>query len=99
MPEKRYVKPGETVLCVMPHSEVCMHMQVAGRVMHAEFRQTKYPDWIAQSVQLFDPKDGRPFSSPIMLGEAGFYRDGEQVYAYVVSEGECVVNGLPMGRK
>lgn len=95
---KTFVKPGDTVMIECPHSEVCIHMGVAGRAMLAEFRQTVYSDWTAQSAQLYDPTNAQPFSSPILLGEAGFYRDGDQVYAYVLTADDCVKHNIPTGR-
>ena len=52
-------------LLTMPHSEVCMHMRIAGDSM-----------WGVESasgimVQLYD-KLGKPFSFPITKGEAGW---------------------------
>lgn len=68
---------GERYQGEMPHSEVCIHMQVAGKVMEFELLENK------RSVQLY--KDGRPFSSPILCGEAGLFRedcDGLSFYYY-----------------
>lgn len=48
----------------LPHSEVCMHMGVAGEVFEFEITERG-------SVQLC--RDGRVFSSPITLGEAGVF--------------------------
>jgi hypothetical protein len=48
----------------MPHSEVCMHMKIAGKEMLLELTLTPCP-----MVQLF--QDGRPFSSKLTPGEAG----------------------------
>jgi hypothetical protein len=63
MTEKRFVVPGEKVRLELPYSEVCMHMQVAGKVRDVEFRGT--------CAQIFDD-DGREYSAPISPGEAGF---------------------------
>jgi hypothetical protein len=73
--ERRYIKPFEPFRAVCPHSEVCMHMRVAGRVM-----------WMVlldgYCVQLLT--DGwEPFSIPILDGEAGVYQDAQGSYAYV----------------
>jgi hypothetical protein len=55
--------PADAVLIEAPYSEVCMHMQVAGKLM-----------WVepvgATMAQLYTP-DGRKFSFPITRGEAG----------------------------
>ncbi|MEX5635566.1 hypothetical protein [Parafrankia sp. FMc2] len=66
-----YVAPGEIRSMVLPYSEVCMYLRVAGRQMRCEIQA---PDGRSPAVQLLDD-DGRPFSSPITLGEAGFHRD------------------------
>ncbi|MEX5711855.1 hypothetical protein AB1484_27070 [Parafrankia sp. FMc6] len=66
-----YVAPGETRSVVLPYSEVCMYLRVAGRRMRCEIQER---DGRLPAVQLFDD-DGRPFSFPITLGEAGFHRD------------------------
>jgi hypothetical protein len=47
----------------LPHSEVCMHMRVAGKPMWVE----PLPNGMAQ---LYD-ESGSPFSFPITRGEAG----------------------------
>lgn len=73
------VQPGDRLTLRLPFSEVCCHMRVAGRVMTVEITDGRYP-----AVQLLDD-DGRPYSAPITLGEAGIYgsvRDG--LYAYPV---------------
>jgi hypothetical protein len=72
--EKRYVRPGERVKMLMPWSEVCMHMRVHDTVMEVEFILKEWPDHTSATAQLY--KDGRPFSSPILYGEAGFYHEG-----------------------
>jgi hypothetical protein len=69
------LSPGDRVRLVLPHSEVCMHMRVAGTRMLAEVREG--------GVQLLNP-DGSPFSFPILHGEAGVYRDSRGLYAYDV---------------
>jgi hypothetical protein len=50
---------------VLPHSEVCMHMKVAGKRMVCGLLPG------ATMVQLYD-EDGRHFSAPITAGEAGW---------------------------
>lgn len=58
----------------MPYSEVCMHMQVAGRDMECELIQNRYfngEEAPGQMVQIYDA-GGRPFSAPITTGEAGW---------------------------
>lgn len=57
-------------LVEMPCSEVCLHMRVAGKPMMVEL--------LSRSAQLYDPLTGRPFSSPILFGEAGVYPQWEK---------------------
>jgi len=66
-----YVSAGEARSVVLPYSEVCMSLRVAGRRMRCEIQA---PERRAPMVQLLDD-DGRPFSFPITLAEAGFHRD------------------------
>jgi hypothetical protein len=54
---------------VMPHSEVCMHMRVAGKKMLAELVRSESGYVSAQLYRL----DGSRFSSSVTTGEAGFY--------------------------
>jgi hypothetical protein len=58
-----YRLPANAQRVVLPHSEVCMHMRVAGEAM-----------WVAPvgayMAQLYDD-GGRKFSIPITRGEAG----------------------------
>lgn len=68
---KQRVNPGTMYSKIMPHSEVCMHIRVAGRRM--VFTLTD-----RGSVQLW--KRGRHYSSPILPGEAGVYQDEEGWY-------------------
>jgi len=70
------VKPGDRLTKVMPYSEVCMHLRVAGQPMECVIQQNG-------DVQLY--KDGREFSFPILDSEAGFYDDGEGLYCHGIS--------------
>ncbi len=63
---------GQQDCKVMPHSEVCMHMQVAGREMAFALLHDG-------SVQLLND-DGSYFSIPITNGEAGIYEDHDGYY-------------------
>lgn len=75
---------GRKVLC---YSEVCMHMQVAGTMM--PFLLMPSESWGA-CVQLFrDEPDGgvSMFSSPIMTGEAGIFKDDQGYYYYMNDHG------------
>jgi hypothetical protein len=59
----------------MPHSEVCIHLQVAGTPMDFLFLPSGH------AVQLYDAA-GREFSFPISAGQAGIYLtyDGSSWY-------------------
>lgn len=62
MSDFTYAVIGETVDVVLPYSEVCMHMRVAGKRMRVEVREHS-----AQIVR----EDGSPWCGPITHGEAG----------------------------
>jgi len=66
--------PANTaVRAIMPYSEVCVHLRVAGTAMLAKLID-------GTMVQLFN-ENGSPFSFPITAGEAGFLtRDGQVTY-------------------
>lgn len=65
------IKPGETVSTILPHSEVCIHMRVAGKRANVELLNERM-------AQLYI--DGRPFSAPITYGEAGIYRNEDGTF-------------------
>jgi hypothetical protein len=75
---KRYITQGQRVPNVLPYSEVCMHMRVAGEVLEVELVGSAYP-----MAQLY--KDGQRYSAPITTGEAGIYRDYDGRY-YISEE-------------
>jgi hypothetical protein len=66
---KTYVETGDIIFHDMPHSEVCMHMRVAG---HAMFVKVVAGAMGITSAQLYDCQ-GNIFSAPITMGEAGFF--------------------------
>lgn len=68
------VEPGEHGRKVMPHSEVCMHMRIAGREMAFALLNDG-------SVQLLND-DATHFSIPITNGEAGVYEDDDGYYYF-----------------
>jgi hypothetical protein len=80
---KRYVRVGETITHEVAYSEVAMHMRVAGTDMAMRLQSGGRGPWDF-AVQLLNP-DGRPFSAPILPGEAGLYRD--DLGHYVAREG------------
>lgn len=69
MPDRVRVKVGEKIKVIMPWSEVCMHLNIAGKTMTCEL--------LGRGVQLYD-EEGNKFSFPITHGEAGFY-EGNQI--------------------
>lgn len=74
---RRAARPGDRLRLELPHSEVCMHMRVAGRVMDVRLTEGEHP-----MAQLLN-EDGSEFSFPITTGEAGIYgslRDGFSYY-------------------
>lgn len=71
---RKPVIPGERYQGEMPHSEVCIHMRVAGKIMEFELLENE------RSVQLY--KNGQPFSSPILYGEAGVFRDYDGTFYF-----------------
>jgi hypothetical protein len=72
--QRVYVRRGTKFANVMPHSEVCMHMRVAGKTMGCELVGPR------PMVQLFDIESQRPFSAPILTGEAGIYEENGEFY-------------------
>lgn len=78
-PPVKYAQPGETVTLELPWSEVCMSMHVAGRT--AQVRLEPCDDHGRCVAQIFDD-NGRPFSFPVLPGEAGFYRNTDGWYYY-----------------
>lgn len=73
----RRIKVGEFGTTLMPHSEVCMSMRVAGKVMRFKVVSDR-------AVQLYDADSYREFSFPILPGEAGIYTDDQGMYYYTV---------------
>lgn len=69
------IKPGDRKTMTLPHSEVCMHMRVAGKPMRVELLND------ARCVQLYDMND-KPFSAPILACEAGIFTDETGHYYY-----------------
>ncbi len=55
---------GEIRTLVLPWTEVCMHMQVAGKVMQGQINRA------GTAVQLL--ADNKPFGFPISRTEAGW---------------------------
>ena len=70
---RRVVKAGDRVRLLMPYSEVCMHMQVAGRVMTVELIGGTYAGGQTYIVAQLRNDDESAFSAPIGTGEAGLY--------------------------
>jgi hypothetical protein len=70
MSDQTALNPPSRVL--LPASEVCLYLRVTGRRMAYEL--VPDPRGGEPAVQLLND-DGRPFSIPITLGEAGLTRD------------------------
>ena len=71
------VAPGQMSYHLLPHSEVCMHMRVAGQKRFVRLLPG------GRMAQIYNA-DFSCFSSPITYGEAGFYlRDG-RFYTYQI---------------
>ena len=62
-------------LLILPYSEVCMHMKVAGTKMLGELVED------GRMVQLYN-LSGEPFSMPITRGEAGWDQQERRVWQY-----------------
>jgi hypothetical protein len=85
------INAGESALVLMPYSEVCCHMKVAGEILLIRLEYSG-------QVQLYDWDDVRQryveFSMPILLGEAGVFQDEKGFYTY-----GCIVEGTGQERK
>ena len=77
---KTYLQAGQRYCVCLPYSEVCMHMQVAGKI--AEIELSEYLG--AAQIHM----NGKPFSSPILACEAGVFEDEDGKYAYVQTQGD-----------
>jgi len=64
---------GQVFRTVLPYSEVCMHMRIAGT--------PKLVCVLSRSAQILND-DGTPFSFPVSHGEAGIYDTSGSWYAY-----------------
>jgi len=71
-----YVERGKFYRVKLPWSEVCMHMQVAGKEMLISVVGEYY------AMAQIHEDNGQVFSAPVTLGEAGVYSEGERLYVY-----------------
>lgn len=71
---KTYVAVGEQLELVMPYSEVCMHLQVAG---------TKRTVRVLEGAVQILNADGSKFSLPVTSGEAGLHSDAGGYYTHI----------------
>lgn len=78
MPTRVEVTAGLYYRVELPHSEVCMHMKVAGKRMLVKLLKER------RAVQIFGD-DLIPFSSTILPGEAGLLHSMDD--SYNLSEG------------
>lgn len=66
---------GDRFRTIMPFSEVCLHMKIAGKEMIVQVLNSI-------SAQVYT-LEGEEFSAPITTGEAGVYTDlAGSLYAY-----------------
>ena len=75
-----FIEVGGRGRKLMPYSEGCIHMRIAGKYMDFEI--------LEQAVQLFVTDDNTPrfsqhFSSPILLGEAGVKEHDPPIFYYL----------------
>jgi hypothetical protein len=81
-----YVRKGTKFVSTMPWSEVCMHMRIAGqRRVCALVGDRPMVQVFDQVSELRDGVDLKPFSAPILTGEAGVFTD-EHGEFYIVRE-------------
>lgn len=73
---KTYAKFGERVNLLVAHSEAAMSMRISGLVLTVELIKTEH----GAIAQVY--KDGKEYSFPITVGEAGFYQDKDGYYFY-----------------
>ena len=67
------LKPGDVVTLTLPWSEVCMYMNIAGKVRGVRVLET--------GAQILND-DGTAFSFPVTHGEAGIYQDAGGLYIH-----------------
>jgi hypothetical protein len=65
------VRVGDTVRVLLPASEVCMHLRVAGTIRAVRIEPGGQYGPYAQILN----EHGGPFSLGILMSEAGFYHD------------------------
>ncbi len=81
---RRFVNPGDTVLIVLPHTEVCRRQQIAGRSVRVQINES--------DVEL----DPAAYPGPVRLphAAAGIYRDPVESSLYILrATGERRVSG------
>lgn len=77
---KTDMEPGDKRSVILPYSEVCMHMGVAGKPAVVELLKSEQG---YTSAQIYI--DGQKYSSPVTTGEAGIFCDDKgQHYTYSV---------------
>ena len=71
---RRFVNPGDTVLIVLPHTEVCRRQQIAGRSVRVQINES--------DVEL----DPAAYPGPVRLphAAAGIYRDPVESSLYIL---------------
>lgn len=85
--ERLYVQSNTYFVSTMPHSEVCMSMQIAGERRVCKLFEPYGMVQIYDRVQdITDGKELQPFSLRVTSGEAGVFHDSQGYY--VVRESE-----------
>lgn len=83
------IHPGEIAEIVLPHSEVCMHMRIAGETMMVELLCSGDSNPLdttqTYAAQIYDKRMNK-FGAPVTIGEAGIFRSegptGPHFYHY-----------------
>lgn len=79
--DRFYVQPSTFFVSTMPHSEVCMHMRIAGQKRVCKLFEPYGMVQIFDRIEdIRDGVDLKPFSSRVTSGEAGVFHDSEGYY-------------------
>lgn len=91
--KRRYIEPHYKYPTVLPHSEVCIQIGMAGRTMFIEWdgkRSVQLYGVRAQGGTGCDANDQfLPYSAPILPGEAGIYTDADGRLYQVLGHGQA----------
>jgi hypothetical protein len=81
---KTYCAIGDKVRTEIAFSECAMSMQIAGKVLEVELIPSEGHGAMAQVY-----REGKPYSAPILLGEAGIYIESVGRYYYYPAMDRC----------